>query len=102
MSMRATVVFFIIHIFLPVSLYFIFTIDDSSHAFVGESNIKRVLDNCAKLVKSGQISSDYWVDLRLNDMFYRRVYVKFGQITAVLGAYCGICLDVIYLGGTPQ
>ena len=35
-------------------------------------------------------------------MFYRRIAVKYGQITALLGAYIGICLDVMYLGGTAQ
>jgi hypothetical protein len=46
--------------------------------------------------------SDIWQNLRLNDMFYRNVFIKSGEIASIIGAYFGICLDVIFLNGTPQ
>ena len=35
-------------------------------------------------------------------MFYRYVFIQSGSVSAVIGAYFGICLDAIYLGGSPQ
>ena len=39
--------------------------------------------------------------MRLNEMFFRKSFVESGQFPLLLGAYFGICFDVIYLDGTP-
>jgi len=35
-------------------------------------------------------------------MFYRDLLMDLSDVTSVFGAYLGICLDAVYLGGTPQ
>ena len=35
-------------------------------------------------------------------MFYRFVFIQSGAVSAIIGAYFGICLDAVYLGGSPQ
>ena len=70
--------------------------------------IENIIANCQRLANlpDGQIGkiseSSIWTNLRLNDMFYRYVFVQSGSVSAVIGAYFGICLDAIYLGGSPQ
>lgn len=34
-------------------------------------------------------------------MFYRAEFLALGKVWSLLGAYIGICFDVIYYGGTP-
>ena len=34
-------------------------------------------------------------------MFYRAEYIVMGKCWVLVGAYLGICFDVIYLGGSP-
>ena len=48
---------------------------------------------------AGSRLTDY---LRLNDMWYRKQFIYSGQFTSVIGAYFGICIDIIFLGGSPQ
>lgn len=33
-------------------------------------------------------------------MFYRAEYIRLGKCWALFGAYIGVCIDVIYYGGT--
>ena len=35
-------------------------------------------------------------------MFYRDLLIDISDILSIFGAYLGICLDAVYLGGTPQ
>ena len=41
-------------------------------------------------------------NLRLNDMYFRKAFIQTGEFSSIVGAYFGICMDTIYLGGTPQ
>jgi len=34
-------------------------------------------------------------------MFFKKNMVDGGHIFGIVGAYCGIVIDVIYFGGTP-
>lgn len=45
---------------------------------------------------------DIYHSLRLNEMFFKKIYIETGSISAIVGAYYGIVIDVIFLGGTPQ
>lgn len=40
--------------------------------------------------------------LRLNEFFYRKLYIESGPTTAIVGAYYGIVFDAIFFNGTPQ
>jgi hypothetical protein len=38
----------------------------------------------------------------INDFFYRFSIEDAGYSIWIIGAYIGICIDVLFLGGTPQ
>lgn len=59
-----------------------------------------IIDNCETLYKDKE--EDIWSKLRLNDMWYRDMIIISGQMWGLIGAYYGICFDVVFLGGTPQ
>ena len=40
--------------------------------------------------------------LFINSMFFRKNMIDSSAIFSIVGAYFGIILDVLYLGGTPQ
>jgi hypothetical protein len=39
--------------------------------------------------------------IRPNSIMYREDFNIWGKSSSLLGAYIGICVDAIYLGGTP-
>ena len=39
--------------------------------------------------------------IRPNSILYREDFNIWGKSSSLLGAYIGICVDAIYLGGTP-
>ena len=61
------------------------------------------IDNIFEKCKVDQIDPVFGISdhLRLNDMFYRDVLIDMSDVLSIFGAYLGICLDAIYLGGTP-
>ena len=61
-----------------------------------------IVSKCNVLADAGIIKPFFWGNLRLNDMFYRQTYIQSGEILGLVGAYYGIVLDAIFLGGTSQ
>ena len=39
--------------------------------------------------------------IRANSVLFREDFSFSGKVSSILGAYIGICIDAIYLGGTP-
>ena len=68
---------------------------------------KNILMNCIQHASNNNDSSGWSRDqsilehVRLNEMFFRRAFIVCGEFPILLGAYFGICFDVIYLDGTP-
>ena len=56
----------------------------------------------SELVPGNRDDSQIIKSLNLNVMFYRRSYYWLGTNSALIGAYYGICFDIMYLGSTPQ
>ena len=56
--------------------------------------MSRILEMC----KDKDGNDRVW---RPNQMFYRAEYITIGKCWVVVGAYLGICFDVIFLGGSP-
>lgn len=40
--------------------------------------------------------------IRYNSILYREDFNIWGKSSSLIGAYIGVCVDAIYLGGTPQ
>ena len=65
--------------------------------------IAAIIKNCREIKQDDPTMTDesIWDHLRLNEMFFRKMYITSGEIVSIVGAYYGICFDVIFLGGTP-
>ena len=67
--------------------------------------MEKIISNCLRIAQADPVKypdpNSILSKLRLNDMWFREVFIRSGIISSILGAYFGIVLDVIFFSGTP-